>query len=895
MKVYLSILGLLAFISLPAQQNTALLLAKSMSENEQYQASNEVLTDFIINNPQRLYDLSNVYFLRSYNFMQLGAYVQAMAANRESMALKERLVIEGIGENYMRSGAIYLLAGDYDQALEHLLMAKDYPIESGEVYALIDGYLGATYMELNQLKTAEKYFLQSIESLEIEFGDKHPALANSYYNIGQLASLQGDAVQAESYLKKALNIAVELRQHKTLAKIYNALAKVYEVIDIEKVYLTYEKAISLLQRQYGQYNVALARTYLHLSQFYWAEKDLVKAKEYLGNALASLLPKANVRNWTFLPDAAEVPLDPILLVQVLVQRTRMLAQNDQEAELFLAFESTRLASELLAEQLVIVGGGARRLLLTEKLYDIFEPGIQAGLALAKAKGEESYAIAAFDLAEKSKAMIAAALAKTSDLQATALSKGIAFRETLMAAQKNLEEQGQNTEVMNQLKEAQQLWQSYQAQLPASSNLGISTVFELPKIQDQLKPAELLVSYFLGKDQYYIFAVAKDGFKALSIPDAPTPEQQNTSSTKGLSDQVIAFQSKGSNDGLKMMPLLTLIKAYRRAINEKKDTDFIQYTTELYDRLIAPISDQLTNKKHLIILPHHELFTIPFEAFLTAPVKSKQIKYHRLPYLIKDYTIRYANEMAYAFAKGDQPAPYTYDFVGFAPGFAPLEENNYTLDNHYFLSDTSNFANEVFRSITTDKWQFKPLPFSAQEIVDVAALLTKDGKTSKVFLQQEATIENFKSEALKARYIHLATHSFSESGKPSISGVAFAPPPSEDHSWKESILYLPAIQNLPLSTELVVLSSAEGNMGATLKGEGVASLVRAFAQTGSPRTLSALWPGYETQTHALMQHFYAHLLKGNSYEAALQSAKLQMLKDKKIAPWMWSGFLLWGQP
>lgn len=895
MKVYLSILGLLAFISLHAQQNTSLLLAKSLSENQQYQASNEVLTDFIINNHQRLYDLSNVYFLRSYNFMQLGAYVQAMVANRESMALKERLAIEGVGENYMRSGAIYLLAGDYDQALKHLLMAKDYPIESGEVYAQIDGYLGATYMELNQLKTAEKYFLQSIESLEIEFGNKHPDLANSYYNIGRLASLQGDAVQAESYLKKALNIAVELRQHKTLAKIYNALAKVYETIDIAKAYLTYEKAISLLQRQFGQYNVALARTYLHLSQFYWAETDEVKAKEYLGNALASLLPKANVKNWTFLPTAAEDPLDPILLIQVLLQRTRMLAQNDQEAELVLTFESTRLASELLAEQLVIVGGGARRLLLTEKLYDIFEPGIQAGLALAKAKGTQSYAIAAFDLAEKGKAMVAAALAKTSDLQATEISKEIAFRETLMAAQKNLEEQGQTTEVMRQLKEAQQLWQSYQAQLPASSNLGMSTEFDLSKLQDQLKPEELLVSYFLGQEQCYIFAVAKDGFKALNIPDAFKLEQQNTSSKKGLSDPVIAFQNKGGNDALKMMALLTVIKAYRGAINEKNGTGFIQYTTELYDRLIAPISDQLVHKKHLIILPHHELFTIPFEALLTAPVNSKQIKYHKLPYLIKDYTVRYANSMAYAFATVEQPAQYTYDFVGLAPGFSSSEENNYALDNHYFLSDTSNFANEVFRRITTDKWQFKPLPFSEKEVVDVAALFTKEGKISKVFLQQDATVENFKSEALKARYIHLATHSFSESGKPSISGVAFAPPPSEDHSWKESLLYLPAIQNLPLSTELVVLSSGEGNMAPLLKGEGVASLVRAFAQAGSPRTLSALWPGFETQTHALMQHFYAHLLKGNTYEAALQSAKLQMLKDKKTAPWMWSGFLLWGQP
>ena len=165
---------------------------------------------------------------------------------------------------------------------------------------------------------------------------------------------------------------------------------------------------------------------------------------------------------------------------------------------------------------------------------------------------------------------------------------------------------------------------------------------------------------------------------------------------------------------------------------------------------------------------------------------------------------------------------------------------------------------------------------------------------KVLVKQAASKEAFKTTAASARVLHLATHSFTDTDQLLDAGIAFAQNQNEESSNKEDgILYLPEIKKLAISAELVVLSSCEGNAGPVIKGEGVASLARAFSLAGSPNTLGALWPVYDRYTNTLMQAFYTAQLKGQSYEKALQTAKLQLLKDKKTAPRMWSGFVLYG--
>jgi CHAT domain-containing protein len=53
--------------------------------------------------------------------------------------------------------------------------------------------------------------------------------------------------------------------------------------------------------------------------------------------------------------------------------------------------------------------------------------------------------------------------------------------------------------------------------------------------------------------------------------------------------------------------------------------------------------------------------------------------------------------------------------------------------------------------------------------------------------------------------------------------------------------------------------------------------------------------FDRHASALMQRFYAHVLKGEPYSTALRNAKLEMIADRASAfPLAWAGFVLAGE-
>ena len=900
MRVRLLICICLIASSLPAQGNPSMALARSLSENLQYQASNEVLSDYIARFPNRLYDRSTAFFLQSYNYMQLGVYHQAMVANKESLTIKEQLGLEGAGENYMRAGAIYLLAGDQDRALANLMRAKEFPIESGEVYALIDGYLGATYAEMGQPEQAEKYYLQSIETLEIDFGDEHPDLATAYYNLGRLKWEEDKLEDADGLLRRALSIAAALRQHRTMGQIYNVLAKVQETLAPDEAYRTYEKAISLLSRQYGKHHAELARTHLNLSRYYLLEEEPAKARRQLGEALASLLPEEEVKNWQYMPSADALTLDPVLLIQVLGQRTHLLQLLYKEKParnlLNLALESTEVATEVLALHLASLGGEGGRLILTEKLYGIFEPGIMAAVELFEEDGDENYLEKAFILAERGKAMMSKADDSAADILGKKADLELGLRQALRAAQRNFEEDP-SADAIAQLQEARKNLKLYQEELKGFQYLQTGA-FEVVQLQNALAEDEAMLSYFLGESNYYIFAINKKELLIKQLPNSHTQTWGKKKTLKKLMNPSSLEPKSGIGVYSKIDPKLRLpnikrsIIAYRRAIKKLDGAEYSFYAADLFGKLIYPVESVLRQKRKLLIVPHGDLFTIPFEAFLTAPPKEGKVKYKKYEYLIEDFSLRYASAAMDVLRSKSSTATNTYDFLGVAPIFSKEGDQQELAKVPEKLLRAIESDDEM-DGVLSDRQRFRVLPYSKEEVEKIDDLFTKAGRTTQVLLDTDASEASFKQSASMARYLHLATHSFSHAGDPLRSGIAFAQPALEDAK-EDGILYLSEIGELKIQPELVVLSSCEGNSGPLLKGEGIASLARAFTQAGSPRTISALWSVYDTYTNSLMQAFYAALLKGESYQEALRTAKLQLLRGKRVAPRMWSGFVLYGQ-
>ena len=78
--------------------------------------------------------------------------------------------------------------------------------------------------------------------------------------------------------------------------------------------------------------------------------------------------------------------------------------------------------------------------------------------------------------------------------------------------------------------------------------------------------------------------------------------------------------------------------------------------------------------------------------------------------------------------------------------------------------------------------------------------------------------------------------------------------------------------------MVVLSACDTGSGRLLGQEGIASLERAFLLAGAKAVIASLWPADDTYTVTLMKRLYEHLSDGADQGAALQQAKIDLLKE-----------------
>jgi CHAT domain-containing protein len=104
----------------------------------------------------------------------------------------------------------------------------------------------------------------------------------------------------------------------------------------------------------------------------------------------------------------------------------------------------------------------------------------------------------------------------------------------------------------------------------------------------------------------------------------------------------------------------------------------------------------------------------------------------------------------------------------------------------------------------------------------------------------------------------------------------------------------------LGTDLVVLSACETGIGDIAPGEGVLGLRRAFRRAGAQSILMSLWKIPDKRTSALMHEFYQQWLSGKSKRDALRDSVLESLRRTRAKydhslPYLWSGFILAGNP
>lgn len=212
-------------------------------------------------------------------------------------------------------------------------------------------------------------------------------------------------------------------------------------------------------------------------------------------------------------------------------------------------------------------------------------------------------------------------------------------------------------------------------------------------------------------------------------------------------------------------------------------------------------------------------------------------------------------------------------------------------------------------------RFAALPDTLEEGRAAAAAIRRMGADTDVLSGTDASLASLQ-QARSPRFLHIATHGFflEGAGKSSLnvtdqsgrrltaesrvtglsSGLALAGANRTlAQGAGDGILFSSKIRQLDLmGTELAILSACDTGVGEVEVGEGVAGLRLALEVAGARSTVTSLWRVPSAETRDLMISFYDELAKGSAKSAALQQAKLRMMK-RHGNPFYWGAFVLTG--
>ena len=160
---------------------------------------------------------------------------------------------------------------------------------------------------------------------------------------------------------------------------------------------------------------------------------------------------------------------------------------------------------------------------------------------------------------------------------------------------------------------------------------------------------------------------------------------------------------------------------------------------------------------------------------------------------------------------------------------------------------------------------------------------------------DALVGREASEAeLKARdpqqyaLLHFAAHAVSDEVRPERSAVLL----SAGGEGEDGLLQAREIQHLDLRGRIVILSACETASGATMNGEGVLSLARAFFQAGARAVVGTRWRIRDEDGAELFDAFYEHLAEGASLSEALARTKRDAIARGRPAD-AWGSLILLG--
>ncbi|RMA58507.1 CHAT domain-containing protein [Ulvibacter antarcticus] len=824
--------------------------------------------------------------------------------NYELQGRLERTIFQQINEASLRT-----------EAINHLLAALEAfdKLENPPVYYYYEtlGNLGNRYRNAGDFDKSNYYYFQGRDFLLKHYPSNHYEIAYFNYRIASVYYEKMEYESALTYYLQAREVWIHTMkpQDKYMRYLNEAIGDMYwELEDPENalLYFNYSiedekkvnndlstKTIGIADSLINSGNYATAIDYYN-EAYKWREKELGKnnvqtgacknfvarALRFSGDTEAALiayqeaiqilvpdmrgLEEISQTSWYENPSPQMKVQSSQYLFESLIAKGDLLKEyylkTNEISDLEAALQTYEATITLLENQKSNQLSEASREFWTQRTLIIIESSITTALELFQITNNKDYLSKAFSYSERSKALLLLASLYDQEIRSfTNVSEAIISEEIKLKSEINdyagkiQSEESRCAETRGKMlslwvtkldalqNEYDILIKTIQEKHPEYYNLKYeSPIATVAVIQDQILDVNTaMISYFAGSENSYVFLITSEEIAIRKLEDTPQLFKEVSELFTNLSSQNLV-QTEA----------------------QKTYLSFTETSSLLYNKLLKP---ELSNHNFskLIIIPDGKLYYLPFEILLKETPINKPRGYRELSYLLKEYAISYSPSASIKL----------------------LVENDRNSNDAYF-GFAPNYEGQLYMDAEQTSKTLSLLHFNKKEIESGASLFKGRSEIGKL-----VTEDLLKDVSSEAGILHLAMHGAIEDEHPLLSKLYF-----NSSEGNDGMLHIYEIYNLNIKAQLVILSACNSASGKLIRGEGIASLERAFQYAGSKALLSTLWTVDDEASLQLTKNFLTNIREGNSKDVALQNAKLQYLKTatpENLHPFYWSSFKLTG--
>lgn len=780
-------------------------------------------------------------------------------------------VSQGIDHRYL--GSIYFARGNFREAIRHYLADAQLTEIAGENHGMIRAYrnVARVYDALNDCEHAMLYYQKAENIVDTKLSGKSQHFPQAYRSFGVHWILRQNYKKAEEYLLKALEGYQALNMPADIGLCYLDLADLhFHQEDYEGCLVSARSALKISREiKSGDYDLTAAWLRIGSANAGLGRQDSAIAYLKKAAALAENLDDSQVA-WQA----------HYYLAGCYRQLGDLNSSAEHSRKAIAAIEKLRrysispeLGSSFLADKSDVYNQ------YFDVLFDIYQAQPSTD-ALDKL----------FALVQQTRSRALLENLKTGVQSVFSQSKESItlqdIEEQMVALNQMIREESLKPKEERK-KEMISLWQNQVAALQreyklratqfAASNPELSTLLgfmdplPIQKLQDALKPNQIVLSYYITSDDVYAFIVSRTTREVKKLSISPESLRQHIHKLR----QPFQDFRNGKIDFLRL------------------PFDF-QFSQSLYRELIAPLLASIESGENLIIVPAGVLNYLPFEMLVSgqnAIDRSDVLfgEYKQCRFMIEDFTISYLPSSAMIpLLMREKPNEADETLLAFGDPIASKEINEMPQ-----LAVNAPPSGLRLMALT-------PLPGASLEVKGILDIFSHKGATpdASALIGTEASESIYKENANRYRYIHFATHGYVDEQNPNFSALLLSP----GRETEDGFLYTHEIYTYPIHAELVSLSACETALGKLQQGEGLVSFVQAFFAAGSQNVMASLW-SVDESTYPLMVSFYKFLRKGFGEAEALRRAKLEFMRKNspfengaKYAnchPFLWAPFVLYG--